>query len=308
MGVEIHFLNVGEGDCTIIHFPSRKRKKDGKEKYERIMMVDICHNEDHEEYEDIVEYYKSNFANDDGTYKPIFRFVCTHPHQDHICGLAKLFNDSGIKIYNFWDLDHCFEPDDFNGHPTHEDDWDAYLKLRGDNSPATVLKLTRETKMGLYWSDDEDRITILSPSKELIKSAHHKDDGTKRDTVEIDEMSYALMIKVNDRKVILAGDGRKSPVWNDIYDNCLKEITDCAVLKAGHHGQEASFHEEALKAMNPSVIVFSNSESKDDDNGAGDLYAEICPDALILKTCDHGTIRLDVPWNNDEQIKYSVSK
>ena len=307
MGVEVHFLDVGYGDCTIVHFPSRTRK-DGKEKSERIMMVDIYHDENQEEYEHVLEYYKQNFKNNDGTYKPIFRFICTHPHQDHICGLSKLLEDNDIRIDNVWDLDHEFEPDDFNGHPTHEDDWDAYNILRGEKSPAKVLRYTRETKPAQYWDDDEDRIAILNPSKVTAKAAHYKDDGTKRDAVEIDEMSYALMIKVNSRKVILAGDGRKSPAWDDIYENCLKHIHGCTVLKAGHHGHETSIHEDAIKAMNPSFVVFSNSEAKDKEHGAEKQYAKIVPEATILKTCDSGTIRFNIPFDDDKDVTWSCSK
>jgi len=309
MGVRFHFLNVGSGDCTIVHFPERTRK-DGKKKTERVMMVDMYHHDDHDEYEDILAYYKRNFRNTDGSVKPIFRFVCSHPHQDHICGLNKLFDDHGIRILNFWDLNHSFEPEDFEHHPTHEDDWQTYETLSGKDSPATVIRTTREDSARQFWNDDEDRITILSPSESLIEYAHYKEDGTKRKSyeVEIDDMSYALMIKINERKVILAGDGRASPCWDDIYKECKSDIENCAVLKAGHHGQEIAFHEEAVTLMCPVLIVFSNSNDLDNKYGAENLYEETLPDALILKTCKEGTILVDVPFDSDKEITYDTSK
>lgn len=308
MGVTAHFLNVGSGDCTIIHFPERVRKKDNSEKPERIMMVDIQHHEDHPDYQNVINYYKANFKRSDGSFKSIFRFVCSHPHQDHICGLKQLLDEEGIKIWNFWDLDHSFEPEDFEGHPTHEDDWKAYKKLGCDDHPCTTIRTTRESEPKQFWNDDEDRITILSPSKALIKSAHYKDNGEKREKVEIDEMSYALSINVNGRKIILAGDGRAAPVWDDIYTNCKKDLENCVVLKAGHHGQEASFHEEAVKLMNPKFIIFSNSKDEDKNNGASKLYKKAVPKAEILKTCDIGTIIVDVPFDDKESITYSIRK
>jgi len=309
MGVEFHFLNVGSGDCTIVHFPERTRR-DGKEIAERIMMVDMYHHDNDQEYENIIDYYKKHFKNNDGSIKPIFRFVCTHPHQDHICGLKKLFDDHDIKILNFWDLKHSFEPEDFDHHPTHEDDWDTYETLGGKNSRATVILTTREDTPRQFWNDDEDRITVMSPSESLIEYAHYKDDGTKREShnVEIDEMSYTLMIRINQGKVILAGDGHAAPCWNDIHDNCKKEIENCAILKAGHHGQEASFHEEAVKLMSPLLIIFSNSKDQDEENGADNLYKKAVPSALILKTWEKGTIVLDVPFDSSEKISYSTSK
>lgn len=303
MGVTLHFLNSGMGDCTIIHFPARERK-DGTKKDERIMMVDIYHSEDHEEYENVIKYYKANFKNSDGTIKPIFRFVCTHPHQDHICGIAKLFNDNKIEIINFWDLEHNWEPENFDGHETHEDDWKMYQQIAKSNSEPKVMKIKREDKPLRYWNDGEDRIQILSPSKSLIEKAHYKEDGTKRDVsdIQIDEMSYALLIRVNGRKIILAGDGRSTPVWDDIYDNCKEDIKNCNILKAGHHGQEASFHEESVKVMNPELIVFSNSKTLDKENGAEKSYKKAAPNSTILKTCDHGTLVVFCPFNSKEPI------
>jgi len=309
MSIDIHFLNVGYGDCTIVHFPPRTRKN-GKKKKERIMMVDIYHHDNHEEYENVINYYKANFRDEDGTVKPIFRFVCTHPHQDHICGLKKLFDDSSIEILNFWDLNHSFEPEDFEGLPTHEDDWGAYETLREDNSPATVIRTKRESTPQIYWNDDEDKITILSPSDKLIKHTHYKEDGTKREKheVEIDEMSYTLKIRVNDRKIILASDGRATPCWNDIFENCKEEIKDCTILKAGHHGHEAGFHEEAVKHMNPEIIVFSNSKEEDEENGAIDLYRQALPNAWIYKTWQSGTIIVKCPFNIEDEVEVVFSK
>ena len=190
MAVRIHFLNVGSGDCTIIHFPPRTRK-DGKMKAERVMMVDINHHDDHDEYENVLDYYKHNIRNKNGELLPIFRFICTHPHQDHICGLRRLFDDQDITICNFWDLTHSFTPDAFGHHPTHKDDWSAYEQLRGADSPATVIRTYRERETREFWNDEEDRITILSPTRALRQFAHFKEDGTERkpEDVEIDEMS-----------------------------------------------------------------------------------------------------------------------
>lgn len=306
MPVKFHFLNVGVGDCTIVHFPSRiVTDSNGsviKEKNERIMIVDLNHHDDHEEYEHVMDYYKSNpdFRNYDRSLKPIFRFICSHPHQDHICGLAKLFEDSEIKIWNFWDLDHKFLPEDFDHYETHEDDWNMYTKKRkGDG--VTVIKTHREDNPRDFWKDDEDRITILSPSLELIRKAHYSEDGSKKNPVEIDEMSYALLIRINKRKVILGGDG-KERVWTDIVENCSDDIKNCSILKAAHHGHKAGFHDEAVKIMNPNFIVFSNSKEEDNENGAEKEYNRVLSGVTIYKTCNLGTLTAKVPFKSNEEI------
>lgn len=304
--VKIHFLNVGYGDCTIVHFPERVRK-DGKTKSERIMMIDLYHHDDHEEYEHIIDYYKNNFKNSDGSLKPIFRFILTHPHQDHICGLNKLFNDNNIEILNFWDLEHGFVPEDFEGHPTHEDDWNTYqdIRVKKESTP-TIIRTYRGDPPRLYWNDDEDRITILSPSLEMLKKAHSdKEDGTKRKPheIDIDSISYALLLKINDRRIIFAGDG-KMDTWQDIFDNCKEYIKNCHILKAPHHGHEAAFNEEAIKLMNPKFIIFSNSKDEDTNNGGEGKYKKVLPNSLIYKTCDEGTIIAHCPFDSQGEIQF----
>lgn len=301
MSVDFHFLNAGSGDCTIVYFPPRTL---GQTKLdERIMMVDLCSHTDHEAYEDVLSYYKDNFKNSDGTVKPIFRFICTHPHHDHICGLKAFLEDNDIKVLNFWDLEHSFKPATFDGHPTHEEDWKSYRALGGNSSTATVLHVTRETTPGQFWDDHGDRITVLSPSAALIKHAHYKEDGSKRDpsVVEIDEMSYAIAVRVNDRSVILAGDGRATPAWDDIYANCKDTLKSCYILKAGHHGHDCSFHEEAVKLMAPVMIVLSNSEEENKANGAEKKYSGTCPNAKIYRTWE-GSVVVKVPFDSTAVI------
>lgn len=304
MSVDFHFLNVGAGDCTIVRFPRRTRGEASLN--ERVMMVDFCHHEDDSDYEDVLHYYKQNFKNADGSVKPIFRFICTHPHHDHIFGLKQLLDDAEIKIRNFWDVEHSFEPDDFSGDSNHRRDWNAYRKLSGDDSPAKVIRTCREDAPRKYWDNDEDRISVLVPSNDLQEHAHKKENGTRRKNadVEIDEISYMLIVTINGRKVLLAGDGRGTPAWDSVYNNCYSEIENVAVLKAAHHGQESGFHDASVKRMNPALIVFSNSETEDKDQGADSRYTTAAPDAKLLKTSKDGTIVVKVPFDTTKPIEY----
>jgi len=244
------------------------------------------HHDDHEEYEDVISYYKKNFAG-----LPIFRFICTHPHHDHICGLHKLFADNDIEILNFWDVIHNFIPENFDDHTWHKTDWQYYQSARKGQFPK-VINATRETIPFPFWDYTEDRITVLSPSLSMIKDAHKmKQDGSVRQPheVEIDDLAYALLLQIGKSKIIFAGDG-KEKVWNDIYENCGHLIAECAALKGGHHGQESGYHAEAVKLMNPKNIIVSNSREADAENGAIHLYKKIVPNANIYSTFQKGTI------------------
>lgn len=292
MAVKFHFLNVWCGDCTIIHFPERKREQSWEKIWERIMVIDINHAEDHDEYENFLEYYNTHFQ-----WKSIFRYVCTHPHHDHIKWLHKVIDE--LEILNLRDLDHEFSPVEFH-HDWHESDWKKYEELRDSISHRKTY--TRETEPCEY--RNEDKIKILSPSLDLIEKAHYKDDGTKREIVDIDLMSYALLIEVNSRKIVLGWDAKENG-WNDIYENCADLIENVDVLKAPHHWRQSAFHEDAVKHMNPNHIVFSMSENWDSEHWAEDLYLRAIPDAKIYKTNMYWTMIMTVPFSKDEEIYFT---
>ena len=306
--VTFHFLNVGCGDCTIIYFPPRIRVSDKAKVQERVMMVDIYHDDEMDGQEDVIKYYKANFADADSRIKPIFRFVCTHPHQDHICGLSELWADNKIAILNFWDIEHSFKPEEFT-HRTHEADWKLYCQKRTSKGGPTVIRTDREDTPRQFWNDAEDSIHVLSPSKTLRDFAHYTQDQERKKRngaeVQIDEMSYFLVVYVNSRKVILPGDGRATPLWQEIYEKCPSEIKEAVVLKAGHHGHECAFHEDAVKLIDPSLVVISNSAEEDKKNGAGKLYLKAVPRSKVLKTCDSGTITIEVPFELSNPAVYS---
>lgn len=298
MSVKIHFLNVGDGDCTIVDFPKRVVKSTGKTKNARVMMVDINHHDNHNDYEHVINYYKQNFGS-----RPIFRFIATHPHKEHIKGIKHLFEDRGIKVVNFWDLEHDFEPaQEGKEWEDYKEDWEKYCNLRKmkDEEGLCVRHYWDHQSRIKYW--DEDRIEILSPSKELHKFVHYTEDGKKRSKEEIGQllnnMSYVLLIHINDLKVLLAADAEEK-CWEYILKKYKEKIKDVDILKAAHHGRLSGFHGEAVKIMKPKHIIFSCTLNTDYKYGAEDEYKKIVPDAEIYKTHLYKTIVLDCDFEGN---------
>jgi hypothetical protein len=91
-----HFLNLERSDCTIVHFPE-KSINDNMTIDERIVMVNSCHPDEQNDYQKVVDYYKDNFRNHEGSLKPIFHFACKRPHQDQKCNIKDLYR---FKIRN----------------------------------------------------------------------------------------------------------------------------------------------------------------------------------------------------------------
>ena len=297
MSVKFHFLNVGDGDCTIIDFPERVVSSTNQEKSDRVMMVDIHHHDDHNEYEHVIDYYNKNFKDIYGQIRPIFRYVSTHPHKDHIKGLNTLLDN--IPVVNFWDIEHDFEPDKNGSNwEEYEEDWERYMELRKNKENPKILYYTDSVSPREYWN--EDRIEILSPSKELNDFVHKKEDGTFRTKEEIgsqlNNLSYVLLIHVNNLKIVLAGDA-ESKCWEYIMEKHKDKIKNIDILKAPHHGRESAFHEEAVKHMNPKHIILSHSS--DCEHTVPEKYQKAVPSAEIYKTCDYGSFVLDCDFEGN---------
>jgi len=292
MGVKFNFLNVGDGDCTIVEFPERIVESTRQEKDARVMMVDINHHEYHEEYEHIIDYYKKNIGS-----KPIFRFIVTHPQKDHITGIKNLFEENGINILNFWDLEHSFEPDKTGSFwDEYKEDWNKYAELR---KQSFVRRYWDEDSGIKYW--DEDKIEILSPSKGLHHFVHYNEDDEERDSVQIGQLinnlSYVLLIRVNSLKILLAADAEEQ-CWEYIIKQHADKIGDIDILKAAHHGRLTGVHEEAVKLMKPKHLIFSMSNAiSQSDYSAEEEYKRIVPGVSILKTSDLGSIILDCDFD-----------
>jgi competence protein ComEC len=305
MPLKIHFLNVGHGDCTFIELPSG-----------RLTMVDINNSttlpdddesalalqhsmsvtefksassmraagglvtKSWEDYYrsllvDPVDYYREHF---DG--QSIFRYIQTHPDLDHMSGLFRFFWQEKISLVNFWDTAHTkvVDEEDCEASPFDYANWVVYTLLRQghgpDDSTHKVLKRYRGDT-GEYWNDDD--IHILSPTPDLVAECNERDESN--------DLSYILKITYGGRTVILPGDAEKR-AWGSILDHYSDADLDCEILKASHHGRRSGYHEAAVRAMDPELVVCSVGKKPSTD--ASLEYAR--QGAQVLSTRFHGTI------------------
>lgn len=314
--MKIHFLNVGHGDCTIIDLPSG-----------RLMMIDINNSKSLPE-EDVTalaekkgmstfafrqvrliegklrsweDYYRS-FLVDPAEYfaehfpgRSIFRYIQTHPDMDHMSGLHRFFWQDRIGVANFWDVAHSkqMKEKDFENSPYSYIDWRVYELLRKgygpdvngepvENDHKVLYQLRGAT--GQYWSDDD--IEVLSPTVELIAACDASES--------YNNCSYVVKISYAGRTVILPGDA-ESNAWKSILDKPGPDAIKCDVLKASHHGRESGYHEEAVDAMSPEVVICSVGKKPSTD--ATDEYES--HGATVLSTRYHGTITATI-WHDGD--------
>lgn len=261
---KIHFLNVDEGDCSIIQHDNGK-----------VTMIDICCGNIIEQQPSIVAFCKESANSVKGNFNmkayptnpveyikrwhmpSIFRYIQTHPDMDHMDGLKNLSNT--ISIMNFWDTANT-KVQSFDEHGNcgryKKEDWDCYQRLRNsvDNPKSlifydgTVAKYFAEDDNGVL---SDDYLKILSPTKELIKSAESAEDWN--------DSSYVILYCVQGRKILFCGDAGMGTI-NHLLEKHQTDISDLDVLIAPHHGRDSDKDFSFLDVMKPKLTLVGNAK------------------------------------------------
>ncbi len=313
MALDIYFLNVGHGDCTVVSFPSG-----------RLAIIDVnnspglddqaeqelakAHGVDVSLYEVLKLFNKlpssfvkeldafsdrlvdpADFMNDKFPSSSVWRFILTHPDMDHLSGLYRLFNSSqeNIDLTCFWDTENEREmsQSDFGKGASKGtwEDWQEYCRLRTSAQSPKVIHNYRGD-IGRYWTDDE--ISILAPTSELVEAANNNGKWNS--------LSYVLSIEYAGRRIILGGDADDS-VWDDIVSTYDSSDLKADVLKASHHGRDSGYHQPAVKAISPIFTVVSVGKKPETD--ASNKYRHYSK--KVMSTRFHGTIHIKIWYDGD---------
>lgn len=262
---KIHFLNVDEGDCSIIQHDNGN-----------VTMIDICCGNIEEEkpqiqlLSDSRESIKGNYNQKAHPTNPVeylkrhnintlFRYIQTHPDMDHMDGLLNL--SKSVTILNFWDTENLKEQSfDENGKSGrfYKKDWDCYCKLRKRREAPKALFYYDGQSNKYYSEDDQGKLTddylmILSPTKDLINQANEAGDWN--------DSSYVVLYCVQGRKILFCGDADKNAI-SHLIDNHKEDISDLDVLIAPHHGRDSNKDFSFLEIMNPKLTLIGNAKSQ----------------------------------------------
>jgi len=259
----VHFLTVGEGDCTIIEHNSG-----------RVTMIDICGGNEiilkaEAKRFEALERPRGNFAMCKRPTNPveylrvhgikrIFRFILTHPDMDHLDGFKALINS--IPSDNFWDSGARKEKPDFEGSPYLEEDWDRYEKVRdGKEKGVNVVSNLAGARFqfankGESESANGDGLYIAAPTKQLIEDANKSQ--------EFNDASYIISYWSTGGRIIIPGDAHDG-AWDYALQNHADDIGNCAFLLASHHGRDSDMSFDFLKIAQPAVSLLGCAPSED---------------------------------------------
>ena len=301
--LQVHFIDVGQGDCILILFP------DGKD-----MLID-CGTTKGGDLNNTLAYLDTYVPD-----KQLDYLMLTHSDDDHVGYLDDI-------VYEY-DVDTIFMPDilampsgkvasaelqaqierldatklamfdDEDGIDTNsyseffiaalsEPDCNIYLNVDPDESTNAIVI----TDDGLQDPANPDtdatyRLTFYCPTQEYYDTTDLSNAKDKNAVSPVGILEY------NDFRLVLTGDS------NEINEPIVAErigYMDCDVLKVAHHGSESSSLDVFLNAVNCEYAVISCGEGNSHNHPRQvALNRLIAQDMTIYRTDNNGNIVLTV--------------
>lgn len=198
-----HFIDVGQGDCILIQVNNKN------------LLIDSGTTDSRKK---LIKYLKNNKI------KKLDYVVATHPHEDHIGGMASI-----IKAF---DIGEFYAP---KATASSEAFVDMVIALKNKNIKINVAKPSISLNLGPSTS-----CVMLSPTSSTYENVNN----------------YSSVIKVSYKSsnYLFMGDTEElaeQELIKNGYD--LKS----QVLKVGHHGSKTSTSKEFLDIVSPEISIIS---------------------------------------------------
>ena len=209
----VHFIDVDQGDSIFIELPnSQTMLIDAAEESQADKIITYIHQQGYDSLDYVVE---------------------THPHSDHMGGMADVINNFNVSS--------------------------IYLSPATNTTKAYENMLTAIQNSGAKTYSPMAGDTILDDGNLLIEVVAPKE----LDNDKLNNCSLVIKLTYGDNRFLFTGDAEKSEedgIWTNIK---------CDVLKVGHHGSESSTTANFLKKVEPTYAVISvgagNSYGHPDD-------------------------------------------
>ena len=209
---EFHFIDVGQGDAAMVISD------------DSVVVIDCGRASSSDVLTEYIRKYTDK----------IDCLVISHPHEDHMGGMAALINEFEIGEIIMEGYDE-FEQE---APAFYERAYDAMV----EHELYPVLAVPGDSH-----TYGDISLTVLSPQ-------HDYDDTNSN--------SIVLLLEVDGAAAIFTGDA-ESAAERDILESYCSEL-DADILKIGHHGSSTSTSEKFYLAVSPDIAVISC--------GAGNTY------------------------------------
>lgn len=246
----VHVLDVGQGDSIFIELPNNQT-----------MLIDAG---EAQEADKIINYIK------DRGYSKLDYVIGTHPHADHIGGLAKIIHTFPIQS--------IYMPKAVSTSKTYE------------NLLTTILEKNlkvKTAKSGVNILEEEQlKLEFVAPNKDSYK--------------ELNNFSSVLKITYGNRKFLFMGDAEEES------EREIKTDISADVIKIGHHGSKSSSSKEFVSLVHPKYAIVSvGKENKYNHPNEEIINRWKSVGAEIYLTSTSGTITIE---SDGEEIQIITEK
>ncbi len=232
--LKVHFIDVGQGDSIFIELPN----------YETIL-IDAGTSSKSK----VVSNYISLLG-----YTEIDYLIGTHPHADHIGGMA--------SIVDSFDIGKIYMPKVSANTKTYEN----LLQTILDNGLSV-----KSAKAGVSILNSNDlNISIISP----VSSSYNN----------LNNWSAVIKLQYLDKTFLFMGDAE------ELVENQLSDV-DADVIKVGHHGSSSSSSKSFIEKVSADYAVISVGEGNQYDHPYASVIDDWKASGVkILRTDLDGTI------------------
>lgn len=322
--LQVHFMDVGQGDSILILFPDGKDMlidcgnksagydfdvtadylesylTDGKLDYLMLTHSD----EDHVEYmSDILELYEvSTIFMPDILAEPSGTSAAAEELRDEIAALAPeklaMFDDEDTittQVYARFFIAALTEPD-----------CEIVLNVDPDEDTNSIVITDGTEQSDGSYDGATYMLTFYCPTEEYYESTGFDDANGYSAAEYKNAVSPIGILEYNDVRIVLTGDSNE--INEPIFVDRIGGYIDCDVLKVGHHGSETSSTEEFLDAINCEYAVISC-------NADGNTFSHprqstldrfIEDDMTIYRTDNNGNIVLTV--DETGEMKFTLER
>ena len=284
--LQVHFINVGQGDCILILFP------DGKE-----MLIDCANYNNSSTIKESTLDYIGRYVTDG----QIDYLMVTHGDSDHI-----YFVDEVLYAY---DVDNIYMPF-ILAEPENAEKAEAVANLPADK---LALFTDDDTLTSGVYADffiaalsEEGANIMFNMGNFSISSDTYRIDfyGYTAEDWENTGLSHAEaknavspigILEYNGRRVVLTGDSNEINEPKFIAQFSV-DVLDCDVLKVGHHGSATSSTREFLDFVDCEYAIIScNASGNTFEHPRQDTLDRFIADNMTIYRTDlHGTILLEI--------------
>jgi competence protein ComEC len=238
--LSVMIIDVGQGDSILVTFGNAD-----------VMLIDAGESKNAEAVKEEL---------DERGITQIDVLVATHPHADHIGGMAEIIEKYEIGGIYMSDM---------------QADTKTYQKLR-DTIEAHHIPLT-EAFAGMTFNMGGAECTIVSPAQDADKDPNNE--------------SVMLLLDYLDNEFLFTGDAEE---WSEQQVLDAGYNIDADVLKVAHHGSSTGTSEAFLRAVTPDYAVISCGKDNKyrhphdetlellDEYGVDTLRTDISGDVLFI--------------------------